>query len=480
MDAQLIANGTPGLVLMQRAAQACWREIQQRWPEAEQLTVLVGAGNNAGDGYLIAALAVQAGLSVKVLSVTDVALLKGDAAQAHALACEAGVVVEAWYSAAVLQGVVVDALLGTGTQGTVRPVFAEAITAINQSGLPVLAVDLPSGVCADTGRCLGLAVRAQVTVSLIGLKCGLLTGDAVNQVGQLVYADLDADPGLLALTEPYAVRLTASHLPRLAPRLPATHKGQCGHVLVVGGDRGMGGAGLLSAHMAQRAGAGLVSLATRSEHIAPALMQSPGVMSLAVESANQLLAPAARASVLVVGPGLGQGAWGRSLISAVASFSQAVQVWDADALNLLASQRLSLSEQAVLTPHPGEAARLLGITTAQVQADRFAAIQALVQRYQVCVVLKGAGTLISAPNAPVYVCDRGHPVMAGAGLGDVLSGLISGLAAQGLSVFDSACLAVWLHACAGERLAGLGRGLAAQDLIEPIRELLEEVSPCQS
>ncbi|HLD65826.1 MAG TPA: NAD(P)H-hydrate dehydratase, partial [Pseudomonas sp.] len=226
-------------------------------------------------------------------------------------------------------------------------------------------------------------------------------------------------------------------------------------------------------------GAGLVSLATRGEHLSAALARCPELMSQAVASANQLLALAGRASVLVVGPGLGQAAWGRSLLSVAAS-CWVPQVWDADALNLLAQGGWSLPGDSVITPHPGEAARLLGLSTAEVQADRPTAALALADKYQAVTVLKGAGTLIATPEGALALCDRGHPAMASAGLGDVLAGLIGALLAQGLDAWAAARLGVWLHACAGERLGTKGRGLLASELPPVIRELMEEQSPCLS
>ncbi len=272
--------------------------------------------------------------------------------------------------------------------------------------------------------------------------------------------------------------LTSRSLARLPPRALAAQKGDFGHVLVVGGDRGTGGAVLLSAEAALRCGAGLVSLATRSEQVPAALARLPEVMSLGIHSANQLMTPIERASVLVVGPGLGQAAWGRSLLSAVAN-AEVPQVWDADALNLLARAPLPLPAGSMITPHPGEAARLLGISTEAVQADRPGAARKLARKYAVVCVLKGAGTLVADPTGQLALCERGHPAMAGAGLGDVLSGVLGALLAQKMSSWDAACLGVWLHACAGQRLGAQGRGLAASDLVPAIRHLLEEHSACQ-
>lgn len=477
LDASLIAAGTPGFELMQRAAHATWRALVRQWPTAHELTVLAGHGNNAGDGYLVAVLARRAGWSVRLLAAGDPQRLQGDAALAHAEAVAENVTIESWTAQAQLRGVVLDALLGTGLTGEVREPYASVIASINASGLPVAAVDIPSGLCADTGRRLGSAVRADLTVTFIGLKLGLFTGDAADVVGELVFNDLQAPPELFDGAPFTARRLTAGNLPRLASRAPASHKGKFGHVLLIGGDRGFGGAILLSAQSALRSGAGMVSLATRSEHISAALTRVPEAMVLGTSSANQLMGLLEKVSVLVVGPGLGQAAWGRSLLSAAAN-APLPQVWDADALNLLASEHVSLPKSCVITPHPGEAARLLGISTAEVQADRPAAAHALSKKYTAVVILKGAGSLIASPDGRLAVCHQGHPAMATAGLGDVLAGLVGALLAQGMPAFEAASLAVWLHANAGAQQGKSGRGLAASDLIPAIRQLLEEQAPC--
>ncbi len=478
IDARLIAAGTPGFELMQRAAHAAWRALRRRWPEAGSVTVLAGCGNNAGDGYLIAALAQRAGWSVKVLAVSDPKRLQGDAASAFAEAHSAGVAIEAWSAAAPLQGVLVDALLGTGLSGEVREPYAGAIAALNTSGLPIMAVDIPSGLCADTGSVLGCAVRAELTVSFIGLKLGLFTGEGQAYAGVLVFDDLQADAAIVDQLVPDTVRLCKANLPRLAPRSPIAHKGSFGQVLVVGGDLGTGGAALLSAEAALRCGAGMVTLATRPEHVTASLVRRPEIMCSGIESTYGLSALAQRADVLVIGPGLGQAPWGRSLLS-LAAQCPVPQVWDADALNLLAESGVEPPVDGLLTPHPGEAARLLKCTTAEVQADRPRAARELARRYGCTVLLKGAGSLVAAVDGRLALCDRGHPAMASAGLGDVLAGVAGALLAQGMAPFEAACLAVWLHAVAGERNGKLGRGLAAADLIPSIREQLETHSPCR-
>ncbi|WP_249582882.1 NAD(P)H-hydrate dehydratase [Pseudomonas viridiflava] len=474
LDARLIAAGTPGFELMQRAAHATWRSIRRRWPEASELTVLAGHGNNAGDGYLVASLAHKTGWQVRVLAVGDPAALQGDAALAYAAA--SGVNIQPWANQP-MAGIVVDALLGTGLQGDVRDPYRSAIEAINASGLPVAAVDIPSGLCADTGHCLGVAVRADLTVTFIGLKMGMLTGDAPDLIGQLIFDNLQADKAIVAQAPVTAKRLDKTSLPFLAPRPRTAHKGMYGRVLVIGGDHGFGGAALLSAESALRSGAGMVTLATRTEHVPAALTRMPEIMSAGIHSANQLMTLIEAASVLVVGPGLGQDSWGRSLLSAAANADRP-QVWDADALNQLATGQVVLPKNSVITPHPGEAARLLGISTQEVQNDRAAAAHALARKFNAVCVLKGSGSLIADVDGQLALCDRGHPAMATAGLGDVLAGLTGALMAQHMSAFDAACLAVWLHASAGQKIGASGRGMAASDSIPAIRQLLEELKPC--
>jgi NAD(P)H-hydrate epimerase len=478
LDARLIAAGTPGFELMQRAAHAAWRALRRRWPDGRELTVLAGRGNNAGDGYLIAALAQRAGWQVTVVAVGDTSALTGDAESAYQEARSAGVAITPWSQQPFI-GIVVDALLGTGLKGDVREPYASVIQRINDSGLPVMAVDIPSGLCADTGRSLGVAVCADLTVTFIGLKLGLFTGDAPDLVGERVFDDLQADPAVVAQTPVAIKRLDTFNLPKLSPRPRTAHKGMFGRVLVIGGDLGFGGAALLSTESTLRCGAGMVTLATRPEHVSAALTRFPEVMSAGVHSANQLMGLIEPATVLVVGPGLGQHSWGRSLLSAAAN-AERPQVWDADALNQLAAGFVSLPKDCVITPHPGEAARLLGVSTKDMQADRPAAAIALAKKYNAVCVLKGSGSLIASAAGDLALADHGHPAMATGGLGDVLAGVIGALMAQKMPAFDAACLGVWLHALAGEKCGATGRGMAAADLIPVIRQLLEEQQPCLS
>ncbi|MFD1260817.1 NAD(P)H-hydrate dehydratase [Entomomonas asaccharolytica] len=279
------------------------------------------------------------------------------------------------------------------------------------------------------------------------------------------------------MTTPQPVILDKTTVPKLPPRPLDAHKGQFGHLLIIGGDHGTGGAPLLSAEMALRAGAGMVSMATRPEYICAVLARRPEIMCLGIHSANQLYSLTKKANVLVVGMGLGQSAWSQSLLSIVATIDKP-QVWDADALNLLSQGKAKLPRDSIITPHLGEAARLLNCDIKTIQQDKVQAAIKIRQQYQCTVVLKGKGTLIAGLDNSLTLCEHGHPAMAGAGLGDVLAGLIGALLAQHLTATEAAQLAVWLHARAGEQLGKQGRGLLASDLFPVIRKLLEEHCPC--
>ncbi|MCC5856995.1 MAG: NAD(P)H-hydrate dehydratase [Ectothiorhodospiraceae bacterium] len=470
------ALGIPGLQLMERAGAHAYAVLRQRWPERRRLAVFCGAGNNGGDGYVIAELARRDGLQVDVVHLVPADRLRGDAATVARRYLDAGGRCRA-YDGGVPEGaeLIVDALLGTGLDRAVEGPWAQAIDTINQHRSPVLAVDIPSGLSGDSGAVMGTAVCADVTATFIGLKRGLYTGDGPGLSGDIRFFDLDVPDAVYGHRAPAArlVRLDAlSH--RLPPRDRTGHKGHYGHVLVVGGHQGMGGAALMAGRAALRVGAGLVSVATHPAHAASLLGAQPELMIRGVRQARELEPMLRRASVIVLGPGLGQDDWGQGLFRRVLD-SGLPCLLDADALNLL-SQRPMHREDWVLTPHPGEAGRLLAQPAAAVQRHRFEAVEALVERYRGAVVLKGAGTLVAAPEETISVCPQGNPGMATGGTGDVLSGVIGGLMAQGLPAFSAAELGVCLHAAAGDLAALRGeRGMAATDLIPHLRRL---VNPC--
>lgn len=467
--------GIPGIVLMRRAGSAAFDLLRSRWPAARSLTVFCGRGNNAGDGYVVAGLARSRAFEVQLLQVSAAGDLTGDAARARDWAIEQGVIIEPFVPGVVLRGqVLVDGLLGTGLAGPLRPAFAAAVESINAAGLPVLALDLPSGLAADSGCVEGAAVRATATITFIGVKRGLLTADGPDHSGELECHDLDLPETVYSGPQaPAGIRLLTLGeedlwLPRRARN---AHKGHFGHVLIVGGDHGMGGAVALAAEAALRCGAGLVSVATREAHLAAVLGRTPEVMVRPVATRDALLPMLQRASVVVVGPGLGQEPWAEQLFDAVLECKRPLVV-DADALNLLAGRGLSRADW-VLTPHPGEAARLLDCSTAAIGGDRFAAAAALQARHGGTVVLKGAGSLV-AGAADLGLSPYGHPGMATGGMGDVLSGVIAALLAQGLEPMRAAAMGVCLHGAAGDAAAASGAvGLVASDLAPHLRRLLD-------
>ncbi len=467
-------QGIPGITLMERAGQAAFARLQTRWPRARSLGVLCGVGNNGGDGFIVARLAVEAGYTVRVWQVGDAQKIRGDALAAREQLLAAGLGITAFDGSGLGDcEVLVDGLLGTGLAGEVAGVWRQAIAAINaarEAGAQVLALDIPSGLHADTGQMLGAAVQAQVCVTFIGLKLGLFTGQGPALCGEIAFADLGVPPAVFASVAPAARRLSWDQY-SLPPRRPTAHKGDFGHVLVVGGDEGMAGALRLAGEAALRTGAGLVTAATRAGHAAMISAARPELMAHGVESVAALRQLLKRATVLAVGPGLGQADWGRRLFSALLDSQQPLVV-DADALNLLAAEPLQ-RHNWILTPHPGEAARLLGQSVAQVQADRIAAASALQQKYGGVVVLKGAGTVIVDEAGAIGLCSEGNPGMASGGMGDVLTGVIAGLLAQGAGLADAARQGVCLHAHAADLAARDGqRGLLASDLFPVMRCLL--------
>jgi hydroxyethylthiazole kinase-like uncharacterized protein yjeF len=466
-----------GNILMERAGEAAFNVLRDRWPAARRIGVLCGIGNNGGDGYVIARLAHEQGLDVTVLQVADAGRLQGDALAALQRLAGVDVSPTPYEDQDLAQfDVVVDALLGTGLSGEVRNPFELAIKAVNRCTSPVLAVDIPSGLNADTGMPCGVAVQADCTVTFIGMKQGLLTGEAADYCGHILFDDLKLPSAVYERIQPAAIRIAyIEQRGLLTPRKRSSHKGDYGHVLVVGGNFGMAGAARLTGEAALRTGAGLVSIATRKEHAAIISSARPELMSHGIETAEALKALSARANVIAIGPGLGQDDWAQELL-AMAVARNLPLVVDADALNLLAQINMQ-RQQWILTPHPGEAARLLSETAQAINADRFAALHQLAEKYNATVVLKGAGTLVQSPHAIPAVCDGGNPAMASGGMGDVLTGIIAGLIAQGLALAPAAQLAVCLHRRAADlAIRGIGeRGLLATDLMPSIRRLINSI-----
>ena len=474
LDRRAIAvSGIPGHVLMQRAAAAAWGALREHWPQARRIVLFCGSGNNGGDGYEIARLAQTTGFSVRLFEL-DALPRSGDAAIARAAWLTQGSV-ELWNCGDRLpeSDVLVDAIFGIGLSRAPEGAACSAIEAINTAaarGTAVLAIDIPSGLLADTGAVMGAAVAADLTVTFIGRKLGLHTGEGPAHAGQVLLDTLAVPASVYVGIEPIARLMQAADLRRcLPPRRRTAHKGDNGHVLLIGGDRGMAGAILIAARAALRAGAGLVTVATRAEHAATLVAAQPEIMFRGAESEDEMRALLARADVVAIGPGLGQQEWGRSAL-AIALEATLPKIVDADALNLLARNHHGRANW-VLTPHPGEAARLLETSPAGVQSNRVEAVAALRERYGGVAVLKGAGTLVRGER--LHVCPYGNPGMGVGGMGDALTGIIAAFVAQGSSLEDAATAGVTAHALAGDRAAQSGeRGLTPTDLIDALRRVV--------
>lgn len=480
-EREAIAAGAAGHVLMQRAGAVAFECLRRRWPQVRSIAVVAGTGNNGGDGMVLARLAHAAKLQVRVLLVGDAGAVGGEAAQALQDLRAAGLDIQS-FDVAGLAGcqVLVDALLGIGARAPLRPAWRAAIDAMNECGVDVLSLDLPSGLEPDSGRALP-AVRATATITFLALKQGLLLGDGPEHAGALEFDALGttrsgsmgepANPSLRRL-DPDCVGSA------IEPRRRQSHKGMFGRVLVVGGGPGMAGAARLAGESALRVGAGLVTVASRPEHLSVVVGARPELMFLAIEKGADIQAGLAQADVVAIGPGLGRSAWAQELLAAVLQGVHAGQrlVVDADALNLVAEAGALHRDDWVLTPHPGEAARLLGIGTQDVQSDRLAALHHLVRARGGIVVLKGAGTLVGHNGEVPRLCTSGNPGMAVPGMGDVLAGAIAGLLAQGADPFAATCAAVQAHAMAGDRCAAHGvRGILALEVAAQLRAVLASI-----
>jgi len=463
----------PEIKLMQSAGEAIFAHIEAVYANVNDLFVFCGPGNNGGDGYYVAKLAQDAGIETTAFYIAPPENLTGAARWAYEAAKKAEVSILPFDEQVPdVTDLIIDALFGIGLTREIEGEFLNAVHWINQSSVPVLAVDIPSGICSDTGAILGDAVYADTTMTFIGLKPGLLTGEATSYVGELNWSDLALPTDIFLHAKPFAIRLNQDMLDDyLPPRLKNSHKNDFGHVVILGGDYGMAGAVSMAANAALRVGAGLVTVVTRSAHIPAIVGFRPEVMAIGYEHAD-LETLLASASVVVIGPGLGRAQWGKDLfITAIKSDKPLVI--DADGLYFL--KKYPVDKPMILTPHPGEAGQLLDITSQQVQGDRFDALRALKKQYpHAHIVLKGAGSLILEDDGIYSICPYGNPGMATAGMGDMLTGIIAGLIAQNHELFLTLELGVLLHAMAGDIVALIQgeRGMIASDLLAVLPRLV--------
>ncbi|PKG55631.1 bifunctional ADP-dependent NAD(P)H-hydrate dehydratase/NAD(P)H-hydrate epimerase [Shewanella sp. Choline-02u-19] len=458
--------------LVERAAAAAFEQLQTQSGNSQTILVLAGHGNNAADAYVTASLLIKAGRTVYLQAsaahnpTAELLLAIAHFERVGGKTCPFCIdrIVEA--------EVIVDGLLGTGARGELSDELVAIISAVNRSSAWVVSLDVPSGIESDTGITKQVAIEASITLTFGGIKQGLLTSQARHFCGKLLLADIGLTP-FLPLSE--VKKLVSNDLPNIfLPRRRDSHKGDSGKVTVIGGDFGMSGAIRLASESCLRAGAGLVTVISRPEHHAVVCTTRPELMFWGCELVDmEVYLKLGWANVLVIGPGLGTTDWGYNLLKAV-DLAEKPSVIDADALNLLCHFPLS-NKNWVLTPHPGEAGRLLGVSTEEVEKDRFKAVRTLHKKYGGVIVLKGAGTLIYDGN-DCLVAPVGNPGLASGGCGDVLSGIIGALMAQGFSNMQAAYIAVVIHGDAADLAAKDGeRGMLASDLMSYIHQLVNEI-----
>lgn len=462
-------HGIPGFTLMQRAGSFVFTTIQDRWPGIRSLLVVAGSGNNAGDGYIVAKLAHEAGLDTEIQQIGDPRRLRGDALLAWQQLPDHEFLTT---SNSNTPDVIVDALLGTGARGTLSSTFDRVIAQINETDRPTVAIDVPSGIDANTGgKLTENPVNATLTCMFIGAKLGLFTGHGLQFRGDVVFTDLGVPREIYH--EELGVPLLDSTNERtvMPPRDALAHKFQLGHVVIVGGDYGMGGAVLLAAAAALRTGAGLVTVLTRPEHVPAVLAKRPEVMVVGIDESTDVSSYISRADVLAIGPGLGQQSWGKTLLGAALATTPQRCVLDADALRILKAQDWQAPRDSIFTPHPGEAAQLAEAPTAEVQSNRPKCVTELSRKYGCTVILKGPGSLIASHGKLCSVSPYVNGSLATAGSGDVLTGIAAAIFARIGAPVQTAETAVSLHAAAGVRAERdqPGQSLIASDLIEAIR-----------
>lgn len=468
-------DGQPGLQLMQKAADAVWRAIQKRWPEVNHIVVLAGSGNNGGDAFALAILAKNNGVTVEILTLGDLTHQSPESEFYRQQWLQTGGQVEPWAGACPDCDLIVDGLLGIGLNKSLSSEWQAMVRQINAQKAPKVCIDIPSGLNANTGNAMPCAIQANLTVSFIGRKVGCFVADGPDYCAELEFDDLGLSSSAMRQVDAVVQVLDETGIRLPAVRKNNSHKNQYGHVVVVGGNRGMSGAARLAGMAALRAGAGLVSLCVHPQNIPVSTSAE-----LMVSDWNDLAALLERASVIVVGPGLGRCEQAAKVLQQLASIDKPMLI-DADALDAKFISSLA-TKSAVLTPHPGEAARLLNKMTVGIQQDRIEALQQMMKKWQAVSVLKGAGTLVGQRDVPITLCSHGHSGMATAGMGDVLSGLIGAYLAQGLEPLQAAQIGVLVHALAAEEYALTfdANSLIASDVIDRIAVVTRRIQQLQT
>ncbi|MAZ24211.1 MAG: hypothetical protein CMK41_00310 [Porticoccaceae bacterium] len=467
------------LGLMERAAKCVMKNLIGKFGKPKKLYVLCGHSNNGADGYLCALIGNEMNISVTIIEEKNVQKRSLLAETTRRKCIEQNIAIEFFDDSYVLDtGVIIDALIGTGLTGVLRGPMQKIIKFVNQQTSPVISIDMPSGIVSDTGYIPSVAVRADLTVCLIALKPGLLSGKAREYIGELVVDDLKIDlcryPNVSKFGQLLDIDKAIENLPK---RSAAFHKYDAGLCVIVGGDFGMGGAPIISAEGSMRIGSGLTRIVTRPDHVIACLIRNPECLVDGINTVSEARRLTDKASAIVIGPGLGKSPWSREMLKTFMNTDVPI-ILDADALSLIAEKESSFDYKAkkiVITPHAGEAAKLLGCSVREVEENRYAAVNKLQSIFGGVVLLKGPGSILSSLNSDeLFVCPYGNAALATAGSGDLLSGLIGGLVAQGKSIQEAAEIGVSVHSYASDMALHeyADKGLIATDLLAYIKQII--------
>ena len=493
--------GIPGAVLMENAGAGAVRAILEKWPSIRRVAIVSGSGNNGGDGYVIARHLINRGVEAVTFLMADREKIRGDARinldvlarmNAPLASVKSEKDLERLRAGLSAYDLIVDAVFGTGLAKELTGIHAKCVEVLNSANLPICAVDIPSGLCSDTGRPLGCATRADLTCTYGLRKIGQVIYPGAEYVGKLVLVDIGLPRDMVERLAGQNRLLSASYVRGLLPsRKPDAHKGDFGHLLVVAASPGKTGAAAMCAEAAVRSGAGLVTVAVPASLNAILEVKITEAMTLPIadggsgyiasEAWRDMDGAVKRATALAIGPGIATELGTKEFFFELIAKTKTPMVIDADGLNILATKPTALKKsgaRTVLTPHPGEMARLLGISNAEVQADRIGAARMLAEKTGATVLLKGARTIVAAPDGVIAVNPTGNAGMASGGTGDVLTGIIGALLAQGLKPFDAACAGAWIHGRAGD-IAALDIGeisLKAGDLIDALPDVYIELT----
>ncbi len=466
----------PGFVLMKRAADFSFQQAIKYFPDINSIIIFCASGNNSGDAYLLGCLAIENDIKTKVISLSETNTLKDDALKAFKeYESSKGEILE-WSSQIEIDcDLIIDGIFGIGINRSVEGKFLQAINKINESKAPVLSLDIPSGLNANSGEIMGLSVKANLTTTFVGKKKGLYLDQGPLMSGRIEYSNLSIPEVCFNNAKIELEIVNQSLLERyLKPRNRTSHKGDFGHVLVIAGNHGMGGAARITSESALRTGAGLVSVITRPENVAIISKTTPEIMAHSADDRPDKISELfKKADVIAIGPGLGIDTWAKDLFEKTLN-SEKQLIIDADALNLLADSPKK-NDNWILTPHPGEAARLLKCLNPEVQEDRLASFKKLTDKYGGVILLKGNNTLVGPAEEVPFVITAGNPGMSTAGMGDLLTGIIAALCSQFKQVNPKILTAIgaYIHALAGDRAAKSGeRGIIATDLFSELKGII--------